>query len=63
MGSTTYNNAGNIPAFTVTDTNRFSRGTVTNGGLNPAPANFLASLIFSFATFDGGTYTLTSTGD
>ena len=58
MGSTAYN-YGDIPAFTVTDTNQIA-GSVTNGGLNPAPANFFASLIFSYATFDGSTYTLTS---
>ena len=59
MGSTTYNN-GDIPVFTVTDTNAIIGGSVTNGGPNPTPANFLASLIFSYATFDGSTYTLTS---
>ena len=58
MGSTAYNN-GDIPVFTVTDTNQIA-GSVTNGGLNPAPANFFASLIFSYATFDGSNYTLTS---
>jgi hypothetical protein len=59
MGSTAYNN-GDIPAFTVADTNAIIGGSVTNGGPNPTPANFLASLIFSYATFNGTTYTLTS---
>ena len=59
MGSTAYNN-GDVPAFTVADTNAIIGGSVTNGGPNPTPANFLASLIFSYANFDGTTYTLTS---
>jgi len=59
MGSTTYLNDGsNIPAFTLTDITPFTGGTVTNGGTNPKPAAFGASLIFSYATFDGSKYTL-----
>ena len=62
MGSTTFFNDGtNIPAFTLTDQNSIIGGIVTNGGPNPTPANFLASLIFSYATFDGTTFTLTGT--
>jgi hypothetical protein len=57
MGSTAYNN-GDIPVFTVTDTNQIA-GSVTNGSLNPAPANFFASLIFSYANLDGGNFVLT----
>ena len=59
MGSTAYN-FGDLPVFTVTDTNQIL-GTVTNGGGNPAPVNFFASLIFSYATFDGNNWTLTGT--
>jgi hypothetical protein len=59
MGSTAYN-FGDIPVFTVTDTNQIL-GTVTNGSLNPAPANFFASLIFSYATPTGGSFVLTNT--
>ena len=57
MGSTAYNN-GDIPVFTVNDTNQIA-GSVTNGSLNPAPANFFASLIFSYANLDGGNFVLT----
>jgi hypothetical protein len=59
LGSTSYN-FGDVPAFTITDQNAIIGGTVTNGGPNPTPANFLASLIFSYANFDGTNYTLTS---
>ena len=61
MGSTTYLNDGtNVPAFTLTDITPGAGGTVTNGGVNPPPAAFGASLIFSYATFDGSKYTLTN---
>jgi hypothetical protein len=58
MGSTHYN-FGDIPAFTVEDTNSIIAGSVTNGDFNAPPASKIASLIFSYATFDGSTYTLT----
>ena len=60
MGSTHYAAGTTIPAFTVTDLGAIIGGSVTNGGPNAEPADFLASLIFSYATFNGSTYTLTS---
>ena len=62
MGSTTYLNDGtNIPAFTLADISPgFLTGKVTNGGDNPVPKAFGANLIFSYASFDGSNYTLTS---
>ena len=62
MGSTTYNVVGgtNIPAFTVTDTQTGGANTVTNGGVNGGPGSGLTSLLFSYATFDGVKFTLTT---
>ncbi len=58
LGTTNYANDGtNIPVFTLKDLH--TGGTVTNGGSNAAPNVGGASLIFSYATFSGGLYTLT----
>jgi hypothetical protein len=45
--------------FKLTDSN--TGNSVTNGGTNPAPSIGGANLIFSYATFAGGKYTLTAT--
>jgi hypothetical protein len=58
--STFYTENGvNIPVFTLKDLTTL--GTVTNGGANAAPNTNVASLIFAYATFSGGLYTLTDT--
>jgi hypothetical protein len=44
--------------FTLTDNNSLS--TISNGSGNPAPGAGLSNLIFSYATFASGVYSLTS---
>jgi hypothetical protein len=64
MGSVGYINTGaggNIPGFTVTDPVGVAPKSVTNGGTNAVPHGGKASLIFSYATFGGVNYTLTTT--
>jgi hypothetical protein len=56
MGTSVTSNT--ITPFTLTDTN--SGSSVTNGSGNSAPGAGTANLIFSYATFSGGVYSLTS---
>jgi hypothetical protein len=63
MGGVRYVNTGpggNIPGFTVTDPAGIAPKAVTNGGTNAVPGGGKASLIFSYAIFDGTNYTLTT---
>ena len=66
MGSVLYQNTGaggNIPGFTLTDTFKnavFPANTTTNGGSNAVPNTGASNLIFSYATFDGTNYTLST---
>ena len=58
MGSTAFVNDGtNIVAFTIVDLN--TGATITNGGQNPVPTGRAATLIFSYANFNGTAFTLT----
>ena len=61
MGTTSFVSGGatDIPAFTLSDD--LTGAAVRNGGTNAAPGAHAADLIFSYATFSGGKFTLTDT--
>jgi hypothetical protein len=57
MGTTTTTNT--TTPFTLTDTNTLA--SVSNGSGNAAPGTGISNLVFSYANFSGGVYSLTST--